>query len=195
MDFRLVDLDCPSCGSAMTGGPHDILFLCTHCGSGAVLSEVGLETVTSTALMPAPGRVARLWRPAWTIETDVTVTDRIRYGGRPTPGSSGRRTFVIPAFALDLADFTRLAQALSAVSGSVGEVPEEPCPGGTLHLEDARTLARYLVVGAEVKKPDTLASVRIELTPVTHRLTALPFTRDGALLQCSVTGVKVAEPN
>ena len=193
MDFELVNLDCPSCGSAMQAAPRDILYLCAHCGSGAVLADSGLETVTSTALMPAPGRGARIWRPAWTIDADVVIGDRTRYGGRRTPDQSRRQTFVIPAFSMPLPDFTRLARALTAASGTTGEVPKEHCTGGTLHLEDAHTLIRYLVVGAEVQKPDTLASVRVELTPVAHRLTAVPFTRDGRFLTCSITGVKVTE--
>ena len=82
MVFRLVNLDCPACGSAMTGSSHDILFLCAHCGSGAILGSGGLTTVDSSALLPAPGRRAELWRPAWTIETDVTIDQRRLFGSR-----------------------------------------------------------------------------------------------------------------
>lgn len=191
MDFRLVNLDCPACGSAMTGSPHDILFLCAHCGSGAVLEAEGLETVESSALLPAPGRRTELWRPAWTIEAKVDIDQRWLFGGRQTADWSGRRTFIIPAFPVSLTDLTLLARALSNVALTTGEVPKEPCQGGTLHLEDARTLARYIVIGEEAQKPDKLSTINVSLTPLAHRVTALPFERDGDLLKCSLTGVKV----
>ena len=97
MDFHLINLDCASCGSAMTAGPHDILFICSHCRNGAVLGDDGLARVDSVALMPTPGRRASLWRPGWSIDAEVLIEDR-RSGGRVTPGWSGRRQFVIPAF-------------------------------------------------------------------------------------------------
>ena len=53
MNLHLIGLDCPACGSAMAGEPHDVLFFCSHCGSGALLDPEGLETVESTALLPA----------------------------------------------------------------------------------------------------------------------------------------------
>jgi len=191
MDFRLANLDCPACGSAMTGAPHDILYLCAHCGSGAVLDDDGLETVASSALLPTPGRHAELWRPAWSIEAKVDIDQRWLFGGRQTEPWSGRRTFVMPAFALALADLVLLARALTSLSPTTGQVPKEPCHGGTLHLEDARELVRYLVVGEEVQKPDTLSTINVSLTPLSHQIVATPFERDGDFLKCAISGVRV----
>ncbi len=191
MDFHLINLDCPACGSAMAAGPHDILFLCPHCGSGAVLGNTKLDLVDSTALMPVPGRRARLWRPGWSIETDVLVNARRGTGGRVTPGWSGRRRFVIPAFPLALEDLTLLARALSSAAGATGEVPKEPCHGGTLDLVDALVFIRYLVVGSEVERPDDLATVKVEISPVSHRIVALPFEIAEGRLRCAVTGTVV----
>lgn len=191
MDLRLIDLDCPSCGSALAAGPTDILFLCAHCGHGAVLAGSGLEEVESTALLPAPGRHAALWRPGWRIEADVVVADRLRFGNRSTPGWSGRQVFVVPAFELPLADWTRLASALSAAAPGLAEVPREPVTGGTVTLDDAVEFCRYLVVGREVQQPDMLASVRVKVEPVAHRLVALPLSRDQGRMSCAVTGTAV----
>jgi hypothetical protein len=77
MTLRLVSLDCPSCGSALRGEGLDTIFFCDHCGDAATLGEDGLEMVESAALVPAAGRSARTWRPAWLIDAEVTVSERV----------------------------------------------------------------------------------------------------------------------
>lgn len=191
MTLRLIALDCPACGSAMRGDAHDVLFFCSHCGSGALLEHDGLQIVESTALLPAPGRHARLWKPAWIIEAEITVDDRIRADGRRTQGWRDVHTYVMPAFPLPLDDLIRLARALSEAAGTVGEVPREPIRGGTLALEDALTLCRHIVVGDEVRRSDMLASVRVEVREQAHRLAAIPFEEKAGGLRCAVTGVTV----
>ncbi len=191
MTLRLIGLDCPACGSAMRGDPHDVLFFCAHCGSGALLEDDGLHTVSSSALLPAPGRHATIWKPAWVIEAEVTVDDRIRADGRRTQGWRENRTFVMPAFPLPLEDLIRLARALSTAAGAAAEVPREPIHGGTLKLEDAVTLSRHIVVGDEVRKSDMLASVQVEVQIKAHRLAAIPFEEATGGLRCAVTGVTV----
>jgi hypothetical protein len=196
VSLRLINLDCPACGSAMDGESHDVIFFCGHCGSAAVLEDEGLETVESTALLPTPGRHARVWRPAWVIEAEVSVTDRIRADGRHTEGWSGELTFVIPAFDLPLVDLMILSRALTKAAGAVGEVPREPIHGGTLSVEDALTLARHVVTGDEVRRRDDLASVQVEVRETARRLAAIPFEDAGSgRLRCAVTGVAVAEMN
>jgi hypothetical protein len=191
MTLRLIGLDCPDCGSAMRGDPHDVLYFCTHCGSGALLEDNGLQTVDSSAFLPAPGRHATIWKPAWVIEAEVTVDDRIRADGRRTQGWREARTFVMPAFPLPLEDLIRLARALSTAAGTVGEVPREPIRGGTLTLEDAVTLCRHIVVGDEVRRSDMLASVRVQVQVQVHRLAAIPFEDENGRLRCAITGVTV----
>ena len=191
MSLRLVRLDCVSCGSSLRGDPHDILFMCAHCGGGSVLGAEGLEAVESTALLPASGRRAQLWKPAWVLETEVEVSGRVRADGRPTDGSRGERRFIIPAFSLPLRSLRALARALSSSAREPGEVPRAPVPGGTLSLDDARTFARFLVVGEEVARRDTIASVEVEVLVLRYRLAALPFEQDGGELRCAVSGVKV----
>lgn len=191
MTLRLVSLDCPSCGSALHGEGLDTIFFCDHCGDAATLSEDGLEMVESSALMPAPGRPARTWRPAWLIEAEITVSDRMRHRSRRRDGWSEERTFVIPAFEMPLGDLTRFARALSEAAGETGEVPREPIHGGTLAVEDAMTLIRHLVIGDEVRKSDMLASVQVDIKVHASRLVAIPFEPTKSGLMCSITGVTV----
>ncbi len=191
MTLRLVSLDCPSCGSALHGEGLDTIFFCDHCGDAAILGENGLELVESSALVPAAGRSAHTWRPAWLIEAEVTVSDRVRHGGRRSDGWQEQRTFVIPAFEMPLGDLTRIARALSEVAGRTQEVPREPIRGGTLAIEDAVTLIRHLVIGNEVRKSDMLASVTVDIDVVSSRLVAIPFEPADGGLRCSITGVTV----
>jgi hypothetical protein len=191
MSLKLVNLDCPSCGSAMRGEGFDTIFFCSHCGGAAVLENHGLEPVAGSGLVPAPGRRAQVWRPAWRAEVDVKIHDRVRFGGVETPGWEGRRVFYIPAFSLQLDDLTRLSRALSEVSGSVAEVPREPIHGGTLAFEDALVLIRHILIGDEVRRSDMLASVTVDVDEVSRSLVALPFGAAEGRLECAVTGTTV----
>jgi hypothetical protein len=189
--IRLVSLDCPSCGSALRGEGLDTIFFCEHCGDAAVLEESGLVMIESLALLPKAGRSAKIWRPAWLVEADVAVRERIGHRGGRRGEWEGRRRFVIPAFAVSLVDLTRLARALSEVVEETGEVPREPIHGGTLSLDDALTLIRHIVIGDEVRKSDMLASVTVDVDVVTARLAAIPLEPVARGLRCSITGVSV----
>jgi hypothetical protein len=191
MTLRLVSLDCPSCGSALHGEGLDTIFFCDHCGDAANLTEDGLEMIESSALVPSPGRSARIWRPAWLIECEITVSDRMRHRSGRRDGWSEERTFVIPAFEMPLGDLTRIARALSDTAGETGEVPREPIHGGTLAVDDAMTLIRHIVIGDEVRKSDMLASVMVDVEVHATRLVAIPFEPTKPGLKCSITGVTV----
>jgi hypothetical protein len=193
MSLKLVSLDCPSCGSALRGEGLDTIFFCDHCGDAATLEEDGLQMVESAALLPAAGRSAWEWRPAWLLEADVSVSERVRAKGRRTEGWQAKKTYVVPAFVMPLDDLTRLTRALSEAAGESGEVPREPIHGGTVALEDAVTIARHMVIGDEVRKSDMLASVQVDIDVIASRLVAIPFEPTDVGLRCSITGVTVRE--
>ncbi len=119
------------------------------------------------------------------------MTQRIQANGRPTPGYTGRRQFVLPAFELPLEVFVRLARAQTGALGATGEVPHEPVRGGVLATQDALVLARHLVLGEEIGKPDVLASIEVAIDPVSWRLAATPFERHQKGLRCAVTGTVI----
>jgi hypothetical protein len=177
----------------MQGEPRDILFICQHCRVGAVLEGSELTTVETTALLPAAGHQAHIWRPAWRLDGEFQITSRVRADGMSTPPDKGERTFIIPAFDLPLSSLTRLAQALSvaAAGAGAGEVPAEAIRGGALDREDAVTIARHLMIGEEVRRPDMLASVQVSFNPRESRLAAMPLEDIGGRLRCAVTGVKL----
>jgi hypothetical protein len=191
MTLRLVSLDCPSCGSALRGEGLDTIFFCDHCGDAATLGEDGLQMVESAALVPAPGRSAKTWLPAWLFQAEVTVGERVRHNGRRSDGWQEQGTFVIPAFEMPLGDLTRITRALSEAAGETREVPREPIRGGTLDFDDAVTLIRHIVIGDEVRKSDKLASVLVDIEIIESRLVAVPFEPVTNGLRCSITGVTV----
>ena len=191
MTLHLISLDCPSCGSSLRGEGLDTIFFCDHCGDAATLGEEGLQMVESSALLPAAGRSAAQWRPAWLVEANVRVSERVTAKGRGKEGWQGRKTYIVPAFAVPLDDLTRLARALSEVAGERGEVPRAPIHGGTLPLDDAVILIRHMVIGDEVRKSDMLASVVVDIDVVESRLVALPFETTTVGLRCSITGLTV----
>jgi len=192
--LRLVNLDCPSCGSAMRGEGSDTIFFCSHCGGAAILDADGLEILESTALLPSPGRHPRLWRPAWRVEVEVRVHHRVTADGRSTPGWEGSKVFFVPAFDLALDDLTRLSRALAEVAHPTAEVPREPIHGGTLAFDDALTLIRHILIGDEVRRADMLASVTVDLEVVGRSVVALPFDTGKDRFTCAVTGTTVRHP-
>jgi len=125
------------------------------------------------------------------MEAEVRVDRRLRADGRSTPGWNAKKTYIVPAFAIPLAELARLARAMSTAAGSVGEVPHEPVRGGILLLDDAVTFIRHMVVGDEVRQADMLASVEVSVTLVEHRLAATPYSVHEGGLQCAVTGVSI----
>jgi hypothetical protein len=193
MTLRLISLDCPSCGSALHGEGLDTIFFCDHCGDAAILGEEGLEMVESAALLPASGRSARSWRPAWLIEADVAVKERTRYRDRRAGDWEKQLHFIIPAFAMPLGDLTRISRAFSEATAETAEVPREPIHGGTLALEDAVTLIRHIIIGNEVRRSDMLASLEVDIEVLESRLVATPFEPIDGGLRCSITGVTVRD--
>ena len=122
MTLFFVNLDCPSCGSALEGEHHDILFICTHCCQGAIVGDTGLELIETTALLPAAGKRVTSWRPAWLLETLVVIDQRLVAGGPPTGVARRERIFIVPAFDLPFSDLSHLTQALIRAESTLTEV-------------------------------------------------------------------------
>jgi predicted RNA-binding Zn-ribbon protein involved in translation (DUF1610 family) len=119
-------------------------------------------------------------------------------GARPQASGDARaraesdaRRFVVPAFELPLHALISLSIGYALAAIQIVDAPRETVTGGVLTLDDALALVLHRVIGAEVGKPDMLASLDVTLTPVAHSLIALPFERRGPALRCAVTGEDV----
>lgn len=185
----LVPLECPSCGSGLTAGPWDVVFLCRHCGGGARLGPDGLLEVEAVALAASPGRTVTGWRPAWLLDTTVAIRDRVVAGGGRSPDRRGSRRFLVAAWDLPLADLVRLARAHAATAAGTGELMSDPIPGGRISVEDAVAVARHVVIGEEVQAPDQLTSLTVDLELERARLAAVPVEETADRCRCAVTGV------
>ena len=189
--FRLVPLDCPSCGAPMAGEEEDLVFYCAACRSGhrwepASASLVAVEvTFVPSPTVPAAGHL-----PFWLVPARVELRrsaaglgrllDLFRGGEADGPIDGA---FAIPAYRLPLAQVVELALAytreLPGRLDPASELLAERLTGGTLPAADAVKLAHYVLVAAETRRPDTLRDLDYTLDPGTPRLLGVPWVRRG----------------
>lgn len=189
--FRLVPLDCPSCGAPMAGEAEDLVFYCTACRSGhrwepATASLAPVEV----AFVPSPTVPAAGHLPFWLVPARVEMRRtagglgkllELFGGGGPEGPADG--AFVIPAYRLPLGRLVDLALAftreLPARLDPASELLAERLTGGTLPAGDAVKLAHYVLVAAEARRKDTLRDLDYTLDAGTPRLLGVPWVPRG----------------
>lgn len=179
--YTLRPLDCPSCGAGLAAEGEDAIFYCTACRNGYqfVRQTSALDPV-EVGFLALPGKQASRYLPFWVLPARVEISDR---SGRGPATSQLLRaaegSFAVPAFATSLARATaltaRYTRELPQLSSRLGERLGERLTGGTLRVEDARTLARFALVEAEAALGDTLKSLAFEIDFSTPRLLGVPF--------------------
>lgn len=210
--FRLLPLDCPSCGAALAAEGEDVVYYCTACaagfrlgagpategtgGGGEVLVPVEVSFVAS------PGTAAAVYLPFWLLGATVTLHERQAAGGswsglvsfflgdRSTTGTApGEGTFAIPAFACPLGEAVALAGRYTQALPELGERLGERLTGGCYGVEDAQKLAHFTLIAAEAEKPDTLRRLEYSIDFGPARLLGVPFVRHGSGLADAVFGL------
>lgn len=190
--FHLVPLDCPACGAPLAAGENDVVFYCTACRSGFrydAAAERGLAPV-EVRFVASPHRAAEGYLPFWLLPSNVEIRQRDASGavlrglvsfltGRQEDGDGGTVYFVIPAVRLPIADTVELALRYTREFPRLDQLLGERLTGGVVSAEDARKLAEYLVIAAEVRKPDTLKDLDYRLTPGEPCLLGVPWVRTG----------------
>lgn len=205
--LRLLPLDCPSCGATLAADSEDVVYYCTACRNGYRLraDEAGLEPV-EVAFVVLKDRVAEAYRPFWVLPATIELQDRdaagggigrllgaLLGGGGPEAGSTYDATFVVPAFRCPLDQATALTQRYTEAFPELGERLGERLTGGVYSLEDARTLAEYAFLDAQVRQPDTLKQIRYGLDFRGGSLLGVPFVRVGERWQDAVFGLPCDE--
>lgn len=175
--FTLKPLDCPSCGAGLAAEGEDVVFYCTACRNGYLFERAsGALSPVDVSFVALTGKQASRYLPFWVLPARVAIRDR---SGRGPALSlllrSESGSFAVPAFATSLARSTALVSRYTRELPRLGERLGERLTGGSLRIEDARTLARFALVEAEVKAPDTLTTLAFDVDFGEPRLLGVPF--------------------
>jgi hypothetical protein len=175
---ELVPLVCTRCNTPVPASPEEVAWVCAQCGQGLLLDDqkglVPLEVYYSAQIAPNTRG-----KPYWVAKGDVTVQ-------RKTYDSSQRgdqeaqqfwsqpRLFVIPAYDCSLEIFTqvgvdRLRENPALQSGSPAAFESV-----TLHLDDVKAAAEFIVVAVEAGRADKMKEVSFSLDLSTPALWILP---------------------
>jgi hypothetical protein len=206
-EVRLVPLDCPSCGAALTAREQDVVYYCSGCRNGYRLADpdaTGSRPLTRDALLApvevrfvaAPHTAVTTHLPFWLLPARVLIHERLTGSAtvngllRAFLGADGGAAgtpdaayFVIPAFALPLATAVELTRRYSAALPGLGQRLGERLLGGSLSARDAQKLAHYALIATEVARPDLLRALRYEIHFGEPCLLGVPFVeREGQLV-------------
>jgi hypothetical protein len=203
LGYRLVPLDCPSCGAALAAEGQDVVYYCTACRNGYLFDAEGgrLERV-EVGFVAQPGAVAERHLPFWLLPARISIHERQSQSGNVTGllaslfGRTERRdgvaadgTFAVPAFHLPLPETIELVLRYSRELPRLGERLGERLTGGCYGTADARKLAHFALIAAEARQPDTLIQLRYEIDFGPGRLLGVPFARRGEAWADSIFGL------
>jgi hypothetical protein len=201
--YRLIQLACPACGAGLEAEGDDVVYYCVACRNGHLLDqETGRLLPVEVVFAVAPSRPAERHLPFWLLPAEIAIQEREAKGGgglgqilsswlgadaEPSGNASG--TFAVPAFDCDLERRVRLTARYTAELPRLGERLGERLTGGTLTPGDARKLAEFTLLAEEAGRPDTLRSLRYELSFGAPRLFGVPFERAGDSLADAFFGL------
>ncbi len=207
-EFRLVPLDCPTCGSAVQAASIDVVFYCVSCRNGYRFDDDRntLEPV-DVAFVAASHIAAHDYRPFWLLPAEVEIRRRGRGrtasytgilrsllggsgGGRPV-GRGGKGTFAVPAFQAPLEATTRLVRRYTEALPELGEKLGERLLGGCYGVEDAQKLAHFALIASEIEQPDVLRSLDYRIRFGSARLLGVPFSQHGESWEDAIFGIEV----
>ena len=204
--LELVPLDCPTCGSSVEAAGADVVFYCISCRNGYRFDEAGntLEPI-EVGFVAAANIAAEGYRPFWLLPARLEIRSREAvgaqslsgflqsfFGGRQSQaGAAEEGTFVVPAFHAPLAATTELVRRYTRSLPELGERLGERLLGGCYDLEDAKKLAHFALIAAEVEKPDTLRDLDYGIRFGEARLLGVPFSRDGDTWRDAIHGIRV----
>ncbi len=191
--FELVLLDCTACGAPLAAEATDVVFYCTACHSGFRYDAAAPRSLApvEVSFVASPHRAAEGYAPFWLLPARVEILERDATGGlvsglvafftgESAGGGPGEGTFVVPAFALPIADAVGLTLRYTQGLPRLDQLLGERLTGGICDPGDAETLAEYALLAAEVRKPDTLRNLEYSLSFGAPRLLGVPWVRAGA---------------
>lgn len=175
---ELVPLVCTHCNTPVPANPEEVAWVCAQCGQGLLLDEqkglVPLKVFYS-AQIAANTR----GKPFWVAQGDVTVQRKTYDSGQRGDQEAQQfwsqpRQFIIPAYDCTLEAFITtglnwLSDPPAMQTGSSAAF--EPI---TLHLDDVKAAAEFIVVAVEAGRPDKMKELAFSLDLSTPTLWILP---------------------
>jgi predicted RNA-binding Zn-ribbon protein involved in translation (DUF1610 family) len=163
---ELIPMQCVRCQQAIPAQPAEVVWVCPHCGQCMQLSdEHGLlpQTIHYAAGIPAntPGK------PVWVVAGTVAL-QRETYSGNETRDMqqfwAQPRWFFIPAYTLPLDQLAQSGVNLLRQPVALQET-QTPAPflPITVHAEDIRPLAEYIILTVEAERRDQLKTLTFTL--------------------------------
>lgn len=203
-EFRLVPLDCPSCGAPLEAREDDVVYYCTACRNGYRydFEEHALAPV-EVAFVALPGAAADRYLPFWLLPAEVEIRARkglsggfsgimgLFTGGSDLDSPRIGGTFAVPAFRAPLRSVTELTRRYTEKFPELDERLGEKLLGGCYGVRDAEKLAHFALIASEVEKPDTLKQLRYEIRFEAPRLLGVPFVRKGEGLADGLFGIVI----
>ena len=205
MEFRLVALDCPSCGAPIAAEGEDVVYYCTACRNGYRFDPAERHLVAVEVAFVSLSQVSvDLYKPFWLVSARVSIEERMAAGGAfsglmsfflgDRSGSlapTGEGIFAIPAFPAPLAAVIELTRRYTEALPELGERLGERLLGGCYDEADAHKLAHFVLIATEVDRPDTLQDLRYDIEFGEMRLLGVPFVRKGETLADALFGIRI----
>jgi len=162
----LIPMQCVRCQQAIPAQPDEVVWVCSNCGQGQVLSdEKGLlpQTVHYAAGIPANMAGKPVWVAAGQVKphretySGNNENDMLQFWAQP-------RWFYIPAYNLTLEQLATTGITLLKQPIALQEVQtRSPFLPITVHPEDIRPLAEFILLSVEAERKDQLRSLTYEL--------------------------------
>jgi len=202
--FQLAVLDCPTCAAPLDAEAADVLFYCTACRNGYRLESSRDDRAPAqlapvdVSFLSTPQIAAERWVPFWRLPAEVRIDQRGASGRKfqfrdfglltklfpeELPGArrrgSAELVFAVPAFATQIGSAQRLIYEYTYRAPDFGERIGERLTGGVYGVRDAKKLAHYAFITAEIRRPDTLKNLRYQIDFGEPTLLGVPAVRAG----------------
>jgi hypothetical protein len=163
---ELIPMQCVRCQQALAAQPDEVVWVCANCGQGQVLSdEKGLLPQTIHYAAGIPANMAG--KPVWVAAGQVTL-QRETYSGNKGQDMeqfwAQPRWFFIPAYNLTLDQLSTTGVSLLKQPVPMQEVETRSSfLPVTVHPEDIRPLAEFILLIVEAERSDQLRSLTYDL--------------------------------
>ena len=170
--IELVPLVCVKCSTRIPAEPDEVAWVCGQCGQAMHLDEEnGLAAIpvsyTAGILQGKKGK------PYWVADGQVTL-HRETYSGNESQAAAQfwaqQRRFFVPAFTVPLDQLLNIGMDLLVHPPNLLSGPATSFEPVTLHMDDVKAAAEFLVVAVEAGRADKLKKVDFSINLSTPAL-------------------------